>query len=186
MKRTGFTLTELIAVIAVLAVVMGTTVVMLVQLFDFTQHYEEYSQQSRHVDRLVAVFRSDVHTYGKPESPADGALLRWKTETETVDYVLEPGEFPGQQAIVRTVQKGGQSTSRETYRLPDRTTLWCVEGKEAATGLVALSLWTTPQGTEPPKIDGLNPFDRTMANSLQQQINPKDAANWRTIIARFL
>ena len=185
MRRRGFTLTELVAVMAALAVVMGVSVVLLVQAFDFQRMSAEYSESIRTSNRLIADFRSDVRTHGKPEIPADGnTLLRWKTETETIDYVVEPGEFPDQQNIARTVQKDDR-VFRENYHLPDRTTVWCVEGKDTDTGLVALSLWTTTQGTEVPNPSELNPFDRTLPKTLEQRIDPKYAGNWRTIVVRY-
>ena len=186
MKRDGFTLVELIAVMAALSVVMGVSVVMLIQVFDFQRSNDEYSEGRRTVDRLIADFRSDVHTYGKPEILTEGTvLLRWKTDAEMVEYTSEPGEFPGQQNIVRTVRKEEQTNRYEMYRLPDRTALHFAEGKDSDVRFVALSLWTAPQGTEMPKLDELNPFDRTLPKTFEQRINPKYAGNWRTIIARY-
>ena len=186
MKRHGFTLIELIAVVAVLAVVLGFTVVMFAQLFDFQQNNSEYSDGIRATDRLVADFRNDVRTYGKPEILSKGsALLRWETSTETIEYTSESGEFPGQQNIVRTVRQGEQQSGYEKYRLPERSALRFVEGKDNDAGLVALSLWITPKGTETPSLDELNPFDRTIPQSLELRIDPKYAGNWRTIIVRY-
>lgn len=186
MKRRGFTLIELIAVMAALSVVMGVSVVLLIQVLGFQRDNGEYSDGQRTVDRLVADFRNDVHTYGQPELLTDGpVLLRWKTELGTVEYTLEPGEFPSQQNIVRSVQKEGQP-NLERYRLPERTTLHFAEGKDSDAGLIALSLWTTPQGTRIPKLAELNPFDRTLPKSFEQErIDPKYAGHWRTIIARY-
>ena len=186
MKKRGFTLVELIAVIAVLAVVLGFTVVMFAQLFDFQQNNSEYSDGVRVADRLVADFRNDVRTYGKPEILSEGdVLLRWTTETETIEYASEAGEFPGQLNVVRTVRQEGRQNHNETYRLPERSAVRFVDGKDNDAGLVALSLWITPKGTETPNLDELNPFDRTIPQSLEQRIDPKYAGNWRTIIVRY-
>jgi prepilin-type N-terminal cleavage/methylation domain-containing protein len=192
MKRDGFTLIELINVMAAVSVVMGVTAVMLVKLFDYQQNHGEYSDQRRAVDRFVAGFRNDVRTYGKPEIVTDGiTLLRWTTETETIEYTAQTGEFPDQRNIVRTVRKEEQTHRAETYRLPDRTMVRFVDGTGNDAGLVALSLWTAPQGTPVPhhavpNLDALNPFDRTIPKTLEEQIDPKYAGNWRTIIARYL
>ena len=191
MKKQGFTLVELIAVIGVMAIILGFTVVMFTQLFDFQQNNEEYTEGVRAADRLVAEFRSDVRTYGKPEIPSDGkVLLRWKTESETIDYMAEPGEFPDQLNVIRTVRKEGQQILYEVYRLPERSVLHFVDGTDSDdtgkdAGLVALSLWITPKGIEAPKPDGLNPFDRTLPPSLEKQVDPKYAGNWRTIVVRY-
>ena len=192
MKRPAFTLTELLAVMAALSVVMGVSVVLLLQAFDFQRTNDLYAEGNRAASRLVADFRSDVRTYGKPESLTDGeALLRWNTGTETIEYVTQPGEFADQRTVVRTVRKG-ETMFRETYRLPDRTLIWCVEGNDADAGLIALSLWTTPTGAKPPtagpptagppNLNDLNPFDRTLPKS---HVTPKYAGNWRTIVARY-
>jgi prepilin-type N-terminal cleavage/methylation domain-containing protein len=186
MRKHGFTLVELLAVMAVMAVVMGFTVVLLVQLFDHQQRHDEYTEQTRSLNRLVVDFRSDVRTYGKPQIPADGtALLRWTTDTKTIDYTAQPGEFPDQLNLVRTVRIDGQDKRSEIYRLPDKTTVHFADGTGNDAGLLALSLWTTPQGTPTPNLDELNPFDRTIPKNLEQKVNPKYAANWRTILARY-
>ncbi len=184
-KNRGFTLVELIAVMAALSVFMGISVVLLVQIFDFQRNNDEYSEQFRSVNRLADAFRNDVHEFGKPEISADGASLQWKTETGKVDYVTEDGDFPEQKITVRTEWKDGKSLRRESYRLPEHAVLRFVPGKDKDDGLVALSLWTTPPGTEPPKPETLNPFDRTLPKPLEQRVDPRYAGNWRTIVARY-
>jgi len=185
MKRFGYTLIEVITVMAAMGIIMGITVVLFVQLFDFQRNNDEYADQMRAVNRFASDFRGDVRTYGKPEIVSDGtALLRWKTEAETVEYTVKAGEFPEQQIIVRTAKEGGNQRS-ETYQLPDWTSLRVVDGSDDDAGLIALSLWTAPQGTDTPNLDELNPFDRTVPKSLEQRIDPKYAGNWRTIIVRY-
>jgi type II secretory pathway pseudopilin PulG len=182
MRKSGFTLVELVAVMTVLFAVMGVSVVLLIQVFDFQRTNSQYSDEVRDLDRLAADFRSDVHAYGKPEIPADGnTLLRWNTESATLDYITATGAFPDQKTIVRTLQKGGEKFC-ETYRFHDRTAVWCTGGKDNDAGLIALSLWTVAPGTEMPLPDFLNPFDRSMSES---KAEPKYAGNWRTIVARY-
>ena len=175
-------MTELVAVMAVMFAVMGVSVVMLMQAFDFQQTSDQHAEGMRTVDRLVIDFRNDVHAYGKPEIPSDSPVLfRWNTESATLEYIIVPGTFSDQKIVVRTLHTDGDEF-RETYRLPDRTTVWGEVGTETAAGLIALSLWTAPPGTEPPLPETLNPFDRTMP---KLQVEPKYAGNWRTIIARY-
>jgi len=177
MKRQAFTLIELIAVVALMAIIMGTAVVLIAQLFDYQRNNAEYADSIRAVNRLVADFRSDVRTHGKPEILTDDdTLLRWTTNVLTVEYRTEPGEFPDQQKIIRTVRQEGESNRYETYRLPERSALRFVEGMESDAGLVAMSLWVgTPVG-DVPNIDELNPFDRTTKSC---------AHHWRTIVVRY-
>jgi len=186
MKKRGFTLVELISVIAVLAVVLGVAVVMFGQLFDFQRDNDEYTQGIRSVNRLAADFRTDVRTYGMPDILSEGeTLLRWTTESETVEYTLQSGGFPEQQNVIRTVREENKQTRYETYRLPERTALHFTEGQGENAGVAALSLWIAPPGTEIPKLDELNPFDRTVPQSLERHVNPKYAGNWRTIVVRY-
>jgi hypothetical protein len=121
---------------------------------------------------------------------SDGnTLLRWTTETATIEYMAQPGEFPEQLNVVRTVQQEGQRNHYETYRLPDRTTLRFIDGTADGTGndvgLIALSLWIASKNIETPNLDELNPFDRTVPTSLEQRMDSKHAGHWRTIIARY-
>jgi prepilin-type N-terminal cleavage/methylation domain-containing protein len=186
MKRQGFTLTELVAVITAVTVVMGITVMLFAQLFDFQRNNSEYAERSRNVDRFIANFRNDVRAYGKPEILSESSvLLRWKTEAEIIEYVSESGEFPDQQNIIRTVRQEGKQNRYETYQLPDRTALRFVDGKDNDAGLVALSLWVAQRRSEIPNLDELNPFDRTVSESREPRIDPEKADNWRTIIARY-
>ena len=186
MKKTGFTLIELIAVMAVMAVVLGFAVVLLVKLLDFQRNNDEYSNGVLALDRFVTDFRSDVQTYGKPELLSEGdTLLRWHTEMNIIFYTAEPGGFSDQKTIVRSVYKDGTKIDTETYRLPERTALHFADGEGTDVGLIALSLWTAPQGTEVPKLAELNPFDRTIPKSLEQRVDPKYAGNWRTIVVRY-
>jgi prepilin-type N-terminal cleavage/methylation domain-containing protein len=177
MKKHGFTLIELIAVIVVVAIVMGTAVVLLAQLFEFRQTNDEYANGVRTVNLLITDFRNDVRTYGKPAILSDeDVLLRWTTETKTIEYTAEPGEFPDQQNIIRTVHQDGQRNGYEMDQLPDRTAVHFIEGKEHNVGLIALSLWTAPPRGEMPNLDELNPFDRTFESR---------ADRWRTIVVRY-
>jgi len=185
MRRPGFTLIELITVMAVMFAVIGITVVMFVQLFDYQRNHDEYSERMRTANRFVADFRSDVRTYGKPEILSDGTLLRWTTETATIEYTVQPGEFPNQLNVVRTVRKEGEQNRYETYHLPDRSTLRFVDGTDNDAGLIALSLWIAPKSTETPNLDELNPFDRTIPEFLELRTDPRYASNWRTIIVRY-
>lgn len=185
MKRPGYTLIEVITVMAVMSAVVGVSGVLLVQLFDFQLNNSEYADKMRAVARFTAVFRDDVHAYGKPEILTDdNTLLRWKTEAETIEYTVQPSEFSDQLTIVRSAQKG-ETCRRETYRFPDRTSLRFADGTEGDTGLIALSLWITPLGIEMPNLNELNPFDRSIPKILEQRIDPKYAGNWRTIVARY-
>jgi len=60
-----------------------------------------------------------------------------------------------------------------------------VDGQDEDAGLMALSLWTAPPGSEIPNLGEFNPFDRTIPKTLETHIDPKYAGLWRTIIVRY-
>ena len=190
MKKRGFTLIELISLMAAAAAIVGFAAMLLVQLFLFQQNNDGYTQGVRSANRLADDFRNDVQAFGKPEIlMGQETLLRWvllrgNEESGMIEYTTEPGRFPEQLNLVRTMSKDGQQVHRETYRFPSRVSLQFVEGQEDNTGLIALSLLMMPQG---PAVDisEFNPFDRTLPKSLEQRVDVKHAGHWRTIVVRY-
>ena len=181
--RHGFTLIELIAVLAGLIVVMGISMGLLFAMFDFQQRYGEQSTQLRSANMFFTQFRNDARiASGKPVlSPDSSFLIEWPTGTGKIRYRVISGEFPEKRHVVREVWDAEKITGTETYQLPDYAVLWPVEGKNDHTGLIALNLWEHRSRTAPPDIARLDPFTRTLSGS---QENPNDAAYWRTIIVR--
>lgn len=192
-KRTlpkAFTITELIVVMGYFAIVMGAATVLLFQMFDLQMRSEESSELTRSTNRLVGVFRDDIHRLGKPEiEPGhDGketVLLLWQAGDTSVRYELHRGRFPGQQMIRRLEQSPEKDRSMEDYRLPDDTDIRFFEGKDKYAGLVALSLWKRVRGAEIPKDEEMNPFDRTLSGSPGPQEDPAHTGIWRTVLARY-
>lgn len=183
-NQTGFTLVELITVLGVLSVVTGIAVTLMFQMFDLQIRSEENSERTRSTNRLVAAFRQDIQTYGKPEiktgSISSGEKpLRWTLEGKTLEYEFLNGKHPGQRLVRRTEKTEKEIHRLENYALQDGAVLCFFEGKDKHAGLVALSLWLQTPGTEPLKPDAINPFERSTTNGTEY------AGSWRTVLARF-
>jgi prepilin-type N-terminal cleavage/methylation domain-containing protein len=183
-NQTGFTLVELIAVMGILSVVMGIAVTLLFQMFDLQMRSEENSERTRSTNRFVAAFRRDIQNYGKPELLATGEKpLRWTREGKTVEYELLNGQHPGQRSVHRVERTDAQIHSAENYALPDGAAVYFFEGKDQHAGLVALSIWQQTPGSEPPKPDEMNPFERSLSGTFAN--GTEYAGSWRTVLARF-
>lgn len=194
----AFTLIELVAVMACMVIVGSIAMVFLFQAFDFQQRNEEHVLTRDGASRLLADFRKDVHRYGKPgisqtvpgTPEKDRLLLQWNDGDTLVVYLWEDGEFPGRRRICREVRRDGEITIFEGYILPDNAVLWCVEGRDAHAGLVALSLWVPPVGLPDSAltaddVEKIDPLTRTFPENLTREIDPVYAANWRTAVVRY-
>ncbi|MDR1957749.1 MAG: prepilin-type N-terminal cleavage/methylation domain-containing protein [Planctomycetaceae bacterium] len=178
--RTAFTLVELIAVMAILSVTVGTSTMLLFKMFDFHIRYAESAAQLESTNRLVARFRSDIHTNGQPEISPDGSvLLTWQNAGQEIMYILENGAFPEKKIVRREVRRNGERVNMETYHLPDHTKLGFAEGTDRDAGLTAMSLWTLPPGKEAIVSIPYDPFTRTVPS---QSFGP--SGYWRTVLVR--
>ena len=184
-RPSAFTLIELITVLAIFSVVVGTSIALLFQMFEFHDRFEERTVQDLRTDRLVRQFRGDVHDFGLPEAAQSDAniLATWTTNEKTVVYTLTDGEFPEKKIVIRS--ETGQNTQNRTERfdLPDHATIWCTRGAGPHDRLVAMSIWTAMPGVVLENPAELNPFTRTLPEQLAGKVDPKYAGNWRTIIA---
>jgi prepilin-type N-terminal cleavage/methylation domain-containing protein len=185
----GFTLIELVTVLAILSVVMGLSVMILFSMLDFHLKYDEQLKQWSATNRLAAQFRDDVHRNGHPEIlRQDAKLLQWQNGENKITYTLEDGEFPEQKLVRRDVWRNQERIATEHYALLDNTAIWFDEGKEKNAGLTAMNLWTQPPGSKMPDPNRLDSFTRTISQSEEQpsdrQTDPTFADNWRIILVR--
>ena len=186
MKHLAFTLVELLVVMAILTVVMGTSVTLMFTMFDFQQRYAEQSEQLRSTNRFVEQFRQDARLRYTPQlAPNDETILQWDGETSKITYSLVPGEFPEKRDIVRHVRQGDELIATETYHLPDFAELRFVMGQDANAGLLALSILEQPPlgNVIPP--EKLDPFSRTLLDPQPDSLDPNAAVHWRSVIVRF-
>jgi type II secretory pathway pseudopilin PulG len=185
-RKQGFTLVELIVVMAGVSTVMGVSVVLLFMMFDFQQRYAEQSTQIKRTNRFIEQFREDARGQNTPlVNPGDDVLLQWSGGGRKITYSLVPGEFPEKKSVMRQVWRDEEIESKETYLLPDHTVLGFDIGKDENTGLIALSLWEQRPHTPAPEPAQLDPFSRALPESLRREIDPKFAGNWHTAIARI-
>lgn len=198
-RRRAFSLTELLAVMACLAVMMSVSTTLFFQAFEFQIRHDERAHQTQSVNRLIEQFRSDARVCVQKKgtvqiAPEENVLFQWTVpesehEIQTIRYERRNGEFPQQSEVIRSVDvsKNGEQErlATEKYRLPDHATLRFFTGSGEFQGLAAMSLWTNVSGTAPPSDSQFNPFARTMTESTTgrlPEVDPKFAGNWRTVI----
>ena len=185
-RRMAFTLVELLVVMAILSTVMGISVTLMFSMFDFQQRYAEQSEQIRSTNRFVEQFRSDAQLcYTLQLEPNDETLLQWADGDNIITYSLVPGKFPEKREIVRRVMQGDKLIGTEVYHLPDYAAVQFVMGQDANAGLLALSLWEQPPGSNVFTAEELDPFTRTLLNPQPDSPNPGDAIHWRSVIVRI-
>ena len=187
-KSQGFTLVELLVVLAILSTVMGISVTLMFTMFDFQQRYAEQSEQLRSTNRFIEQFRNDARLYHFASIEPDRVTIEQYTYgnmPSKITYSLVDGKFPEKRDIIRRVWQNDTLTGTETYHLPDYAQLQFVEGTGDHAGQIALSLWEQPPGSNIYTPDELNPFTRTLSNPQPDSPNPGDAIHWRTVIVRI-
>ena len=186
-KSQGFTLVELLVVLAILTTVMGISVTLMFTMFDFQQRYAEQSEQLHSTNRFIEQFRSDARLYHFASIEPDRVTIEQYTYgnmPSKITYSLVQGKFPEKRDIVRRVWQGDKLTGTETYHLPDYAELRFVEGTDDHAGQIALSLWEQPPDVNVFTPDELDPFTRTLRDAQPDSPNPGDAVHWRTVIVR--
>ena len=182
MKR-AFTLVELITVMWCFSLIAGVAMVLFFQAFDFQLRYSEQSALARSTDRFVEQFRCDARAFGPGVChPEENLLLRWSDGERQIEYELVPGAFPEKRNVIRYEKQGETVLSRETFALPDDSSLQFVEGEGDFAGFLAMSLWTNIPGTGEVPLSELDPFRRTVPESVNNRLDPCFAGNWRTVL----
>jgi len=184
MKR-AFTLTELIVVMACLSVIFAAAMALFFTAFDFQLRYAEQTAAALSTDRLVEQFRKDARRLGQAVcEPTETVLLRWTDGDRQVEYELAPGPFPEKKIVIRNEKQGAIVLSTEKFTQPDDSRLKFVKGEGEFAGFLALSLWSDPLGIRDVNTDELDPFRRTVGESLKNRLDPGYAGNWRTVLVK--
>lgn len=191
-------LVELLAVIACLTVILGVSMMLLFQTFEYQIRHNERTDQNRIANRLIEQFRIDVRGISsEPQiAPEENVFIQWNLpQDQIIRYELHEGKFPENCVVVRSlyVLKDGEREilATERYQLPDHTQLRFVKGENEFQGLTALCFWIGVAEAASLDVSQLDPFTRTIAPaspdvpvSRLPSIDPKYAANWRTVIVR--
>lgn len=200
----GFTLLEMIVVMAVLGIVLTTASILLCLILDLSLHHKTEVIARNGQERLLTAFRHDVKEFGRPEivisslvtgSPQevqdvtltkenDQVLLRWKTTNGELVYHLSISER-GTISMNRELSAEGKIPVREMFALAEGVRIDFYEGGETYQHLVALSLWKNPIRSFKINAADLNPFTGAMAPDVSKQIDPRYATNWQIALARF-
>ena len=116
-RRRGFSLIELIAVLGIGAVMIGICVTLLYAVLRTEGAGRVHVRQGSVLGRLADQFRRDVHAANTAGSAADGK--QWQLELapgRIVTYRPEPG------TLTRTERADGSIQRRESFALPSGTT----------------------------------------------------------------
>ncbi|HID78763.1 MAG TPA: prepilin-type N-terminal cleavage/methylation domain-containing protein [Planctomycetaceae bacterium] len=123
--RTGFSLVELLVVIAVGSVVMGIAVGLTLVVFQVQKRCEAQQGQLAVLGRLAEQFRRDVHaaTVVRPLNQPDRKATDEESGPETGWEIQLQGDRAvryrlGRNAVERVELAGSRPTTRESYRLP--------------------------------------------------------------------
>lgn len=129
-RRSGFTLVEMLAVIAIMSVVLGTVTVTMHTLFRSTQRVRDLVLYRQQIERFTWQLRDDSHQAlsampgkaGNNNTSATVLELKY-AGTRTVQYIL------AEQHIDRIERHGTQLSHQEHYAItPDLDLGWQLDG----------------------------------------------------------
>ena len=192
-RRRGWTLVETVFVFSAETVVIGLCVGILLLVFQ-THTKEGRGDPARWAaPRLAEQFRADVRA--AEDVNLDGAVLTLTfPDDKEITYTIVLEDSPEATTrrkceLKREERNENEKPSREIYALPEDSEAWFEQGTGRYDGLMALHIWTKPvdhAGTEVaamPAKENLNGFTREITGT--SAVDPKFAANWRTIVARM-
>jgi prepilin-type N-terminal cleavage/methylation domain-containing protein len=142
-RRRGFTLVEMVVVIATSGVLLGVAVSLLCALQRGEAADRQQNRRSTAVGRLAEQFRADVHAaIGDRPATDQDAGAEWRfdlSDQRSVVYRAIPGR------VVRTEMRAEKLERRESYVLPPETTVDVTTetlrtDKQTETKIVSLSI----------------------------------------------
>jgi prepilin-type N-terminal cleavage/methylation domain-containing protein len=153
-SRRGITLIEMLMVITILAVVLGTTVVQLQLMLRLDQSGRARFEQAAARERLGRQLRLDIHDADSAEPVAENRRsgLRVQlhgTSSGQVEYWINAAE------VVRIELKDAKPIRREVYSIPRLIAAHFENRTESGRRLIALvvSTSTAKARDAPPRID---------------------------------
>jgi hypothetical protein len=117
MKRTAYTIVEMLAVITITAAVMGMAIIMLAALLKNESGSRKHLELSKNLSRLDDQFRADAHAAAEADlnNLGDRLELTPAKQKKIVRYRVAP------EAIVRDELDGEKIVAAETYAISDET-----------------------------------------------------------------
>lgn len=155
-RRRGYTLIEMLAIIAAGSAMMAVAMGLLHSLIRIEHGAREEARRQTSLDRLADQFRRDVRAAGRfaklegaeaagvqvPERPAGAPGWQFALDDgRTVQY------GPGRRELIRTERVGNDPVARESYVLPCDATVSIEPVGEAAPGIVRLRV--APDDVQP-------------------------------------
>jgi type II secretory pathway component PulJ len=149
-KRSGYTLTEMLVVIAGSGVVMASAAGLLASIFRVDRTTRDHAAAQQALGRLAADFRDDAHaavSLSAVEAAADGKKsFAWEFQ------MPQPERKVRYQAVSRGLTReehlGGKPTRRDAYRLADGSAA-SIRLESGSPPLAVLRI-AAAQGADPP------------------------------------
>lgn len=126
LPRRGYNLVELLVVISIGSMILGSVAVMLHGMYRADRGARSDLESSVNLDRFAARFRADAHAAASAEVK-DAALVFKDGAERSVEYKYVSGQ------VERTVRSGNETEHRDSFRLSsDVAVQWNVEKGETA------------------------------------------------------
>lgn len=188
-NRRAFTLIETVYVVSAETVVAALGIGILLLATEIRNREYQGDSARMAAGKIAETYRADVRT--AIDAVIDGDRLQLTLpDGEQVDYTIETTQKPGKSTICRKHRRNKIRIAQEHFAVPDHSTTWFVRGEGPQADRVVLSIWTPPVDRRGnvlvpmPDKERLNPLTREAAADAVG-FEPRDAANWRTIIGKL-
>ena len=144
-RRRGYSLVEVIVVMATASVLLGLTVTLLYTLFRAERGGRDQVRHYTALGRLAEQFRRDVHAATAADAIENQEWEFSLSDNRTVTYRMEPGR------VIRLEQAGEASPRRESFALPPGMTAAVEIDTDAEPTFARLVIVPAPAGPERPR-----------------------------------
>jgi len=143
-SRRGYTLIELMLVITLASMVLGSVGVLMQSVWRANRGMQGHRDMVRSIQRLSTQFRDDVHIAASVEAAGEKLTIAMPND-RVATYHFE------NQAVERTVESAGQMARHESFPLPPHATVAFAADPQGERGLASLQL-TYPLGAIQPEL----------------------------------
>jgi prepilin-type N-terminal cleavage/methylation domain-containing protein len=148
-RRRGFSLIELLVVVAVGSVLTGTGIAVVYALLSAEQAGRELLRTRAALDRLADQFRRDAHAATALTRPApeedDDLRPAWQLRLDA-NLVVEYRQ--GRDELLRVEKRDGHIQRRESFALPSGTTASVESVAETRPAIILLRIGPREEGTD--------------------------------------